>query len=205
MLLHITISSLFFFCSLFLGFKLAKHQKDTLGRLESRFAYEQRRDEDGDPGTLVTAHYGLNQGDVFPPVQVQEMNGGRMSALQLSDTKDTYILITLLGCKPCEETLEKMKMYNFNAFAFEMIVLTYVYPGVYHAEDKIARHRQFLNALALDRIYIVSEPEMKQLDISAFPTMMRIGPDGKVMGTYTVDSEKLHLYFQGLAFEKTAS
>ncbi|CAH0118560.1 hypothetical protein PAE9249_01049 [Paenibacillus sp. CECT 9249] len=201
MLLHITISSLFFFCSLFLGLKLAKHQKMVFERLESLLA---SRHQDHD-SALVPAHYGLAKEALFPTIQVKDMTTGQMSALQLSGTKDTYILFALPGCKPCEETLEKMKMYNFSAFQFDLIVLTYTYPGVSDAEDKMAKHRQFLHALSLDRIYSVAAPEMKQLDITSFPSMMHIASDGKVIGTYTVDSEKLHLYFQEYPAARIAS
>ncbi|MGG3282553.1 hypothetical protein [Paenibacillus solani] len=144
----------------------------------------------------VPAHYGLREDAIFPQLQVLSMDQQESMALELSRSKESVILITLLGCESCEQTLKHMKMYNLLAFEFDLSILTFLYPGVYYADDKIARHTHFLEELTASRKFIVLEESINQLEINSFPTLMRIKPDGKVVGTYLADAHQIAPHFQ---------
>lgn len=148
------------------------------------------------PSLPTPAHYGLRKDAIFPELQVLKMDTQQPMTLELSDSTETVVLITLLGCQSCEQTLKQMKMYNFNAFDFDMIVLTFLYPGVYYADDKIARHDAFLKELTVRKKFIVLEEVINQLEIISFPTLIRITPDGKVIGTYLADAHQIAPHFQ---------
>lgn len=144
----------------------------------------------------VPAHYGLRKDTIFPQLQVLSLDQQESMALELSRSKESVILITLLGCESCEQTLKQMRMYNFLAFEFDLIILTFLYPGVYYSDDKLARHTHFLEELTASRKYIVLEEIINQLEINSFPTLMRVKPDGKVVGTYLADAHQIAPHFQ---------
>lgn len=193
---NLTISSLLLFCFIYFGLKSMRWLKVSFQRIESSILPSSSMPVSSLP---IPAHYGLRENSVFPDIHVLDMDTQQPTAFELN-SRESVVLITLLGCQSCEQTLKQMKIYNFNAFEFDMVVLTFLYPGVYYAEDKIARHNAFLKELTISKKFIVLEETINQLEITSFPTLMRISPDGKVIGTYLADAHQIAPHFQSSGF-----
>ncbi|MET3847705.1 hypothetical protein [Paenibacillus sp. OAE614] len=140
------------------------------------------------------ADYGLVEGEEFPAISVMN-DRGISQELKLSEGKENIILITGIGCLPCEDTLSKIAHVDLKKVNQNLIFLSFDNPNSTQIEVR-ERHLKLVSNIS-DSQMIIDEKVLSVLKTNSFPTLIKVNPDGKVQGTYSGHYQSIvnHLEF----------
>lgn len=115
------------------------------------------------------------KGQIAPNFEMQTMNGERFRVSDAVGKKIIVLNFFATWCGPCREEMPELSRY-FNRHKGAPFILV----GV-DAEESDKRVSEFLNDLKIDFPVGIDEGAIaKQYDVSALPTTVLIGVDGKV-------------------------
>ena len=115
------------------------------------------------------------QGQIAPDFDIKTTNGDRFQLSENIGKKIIVLNFFATWCGPCREEMPELNRY-FNDHKSDSLLLV----GI-DAEEKQDRVEQFLNDLKVDFPAGIDEGNIqKQYGVTAFPTTVLIGVDGKV-------------------------
>ncbi|MGX1829311.1 hypothetical protein ACWIE6_13715 [Paenibacillus taichungensis] len=146
---------------------------------------------------LFPLDYGLEMNDEFPSVIVTDLLHSEATyPYKLSDTRENLILITGIGCQPCEEALIRLSHYDCSQIEQNIVLLSFDPPQIV-PENIREKHLMLVEKISGFQL-IVGEKVLDDLKVNTFPTLIRVTPNGQVMGTYSGHYQSIvnHLQFR---------
>ncbi|MFB5269179.1 hypothetical protein ACE41H_20655 [Paenibacillus enshidis] len=145
---------------------------------------------------LFSLDYGLQKNDEFPSVIVTDILAGTTYPYKLSDTRESLILITGIGCQPCEEALIRLSHYDSSQIEQNIVLLSFDPPQIV-PESVREKHLMLVQKISGFQL-VVGEKVLDDLKVNTFPTLIRVTPEGQVMGTYSGHYQSIvnHLQFR---------
>lgn len=127
--------------------------------------------------------YGYKKGSTLPSIKVFDPNIKKEINLKINNSSETVILMTAVGCAPCENTITKLSDYSWDHANRELIVFSFIPPeGI--KEEETSLHTDMVNKIT-KKHYLINEEVIYTLDIKIFPTILWLASDNKVIGTYS--------------------
>jgi hypothetical protein len=139
--------------------------------------------------------YGLLEGEKFPDIMVTDVLLGKKSPFKLNENKENLILVTGIGCQPCEEVLIRLSHFNFDQIVQNIVLLTFDPP--HNVPSEVRQKHLMLVQRVANYQPIIDENVLDTLKVNSFPSLIRVASNGEVIGTYSGHYKSLvnHLEF----------
>ncbi|EPY08640.1 hypothetical protein AZ66_21180 [Paenibacillus sp. E194] len=158
----------------------------------------------GDFNPFELPYSSLAKGEAIPSIEVIDPASKNTVVFKQHHSKDTLILLTGVGCNPCEKTLTALFDHKVDLkHANEHIVIFSFYPPQLENEhNHIHNHLSLVERTNPHEQFIVNENAIQTLKVNEFPIIIRISANGQIKGTYSGHMEsvmsQIHIIQQSL-------
>jgi len=165
--------------------------------LEKLNHFEKGRLDSREGKNLFPVEYGLTKGEEIPNISVMNFESKKVQTPVFSEEKENLILITGIGCQPCEEVLFRMASYDPETIEQNITLLSFdPIQGI--TESSREKHLKLVENVNKNQKLIINEQGLDDLKVNTFPTLIRVDKNKKVVGTYSGHYESMinHLNFK---------
>ncbi|WP_010497954.1 hypothetical protein [Paenibacillus elgii] len=179
--------------------KLLKSINENLHKIATNHVVHDKQSQHVSTTNLHPVEYGLLKGEEFPELDVFNLSTRKVERFEINDAAENLILITGIGCQPCEEVLVKLSKLNSNQIMQKLIMFSFD-PKI-SPNDVRQRHIELTGSISPLDQYVIDDKVLDKIKVNSFPTLLRVENNGKVLGAYSGHYEAVvnHIQFKSAA------